>query len=342
MWDMLKGWLDPRTQAKIEFLRTGSETKSKLLEFIDAKQLPMAYGGSGAASYTCKEQAEFTSVPRAGQLVKTVAVAPQHKLQLDSYFGECEILLEVTAGTGSQPLFKQLVKHDGGGSGQPLRLLLEFEDPASSEQLFTVSWTNTARFYSRPLTYVFTVVPIATPAKAVVTAAVTDDEDSLTVVDVSNASSAKHSGAASFIELSASAVDFKDMSEVVEDGGVTGGLGVPGTGAANDDQELELEQGTDLDAEEDCESFRTASVGDSCKLSRSTRQAFSGSDFTGSKNRDKDRQDKEGALVEGTQDQDQDLLDDGEDDSSSFQSSRTEPSSPRLFQIPYIEKDAEI
>ena len=40
MWDALKGWLDPRTQAKVEFVRSGPDTGRKLLEFIEPPQLP--------------------------------------------------------------------------------------------------------------------------------------------------------------------------------------------------------------------------------------------------------------------------------------------------------------
>ena len=80
MWDALKGWLDPRTQAKIEFVRTGPDTSRKLLEFIEPAHLPRAYGGLGASSYTCKEQAELLHVPRGGHLAKSVTVPATHKV----------------------------------------------------------------------------------------------------------------------------------------------------------------------------------------------------------------------------------------------------------------------
>ena len=37
-WEVVRGWLDPRTQAKIEILGSGPETTAKLLEYIGMLQ----------------------------------------------------------------------------------------------------------------------------------------------------------------------------------------------------------------------------------------------------------------------------------------------------------------
>lgn len=46
-WRLIKGWLDPRTAAKIEVLSNKKEAERKLLELVDKDQLPSDYGGSG-------------------------------------------------------------------------------------------------------------------------------------------------------------------------------------------------------------------------------------------------------------------------------------------------------
>jgi hypothetical protein len=40
-WEVVRGWLDPRTQAKIEIMGSGPETTAKLLQYIDAANLPV-------------------------------------------------------------------------------------------------------------------------------------------------------------------------------------------------------------------------------------------------------------------------------------------------------------
>ena len=46
-WRLIKGWLDPRTQAKIEVISSKSAGEKRLLELVDADQLPSDYGGKG-------------------------------------------------------------------------------------------------------------------------------------------------------------------------------------------------------------------------------------------------------------------------------------------------------
>jgi hypothetical protein len=43
VWSVIKGWLDEATVKKIHIL--GSSYKEKLLELIDAENLPIKYGG---------------------------------------------------------------------------------------------------------------------------------------------------------------------------------------------------------------------------------------------------------------------------------------------------------
>ena len=47
-WDIVKRWLDPRTQAKIQIMGSGPDTTKKLLEYIPIENLPKSYGGNAA------------------------------------------------------------------------------------------------------------------------------------------------------------------------------------------------------------------------------------------------------------------------------------------------------
>jgi hypothetical protein len=49
-WRIIKGWLDARTAAKIEVISSRATMEKRLLEFIDADQLPSDYGGTGPAT----------------------------------------------------------------------------------------------------------------------------------------------------------------------------------------------------------------------------------------------------------------------------------------------------
>lgn len=46
-WRLIRGWLDPRTAAKIEVISSKSAGEKRLLELVDADQLPSDYGGKG-------------------------------------------------------------------------------------------------------------------------------------------------------------------------------------------------------------------------------------------------------------------------------------------------------
>ena len=45
-WKIVKGFIDARTQSKIEFFSNTARGKKRLLELIDGAQLPRDYGGS--------------------------------------------------------------------------------------------------------------------------------------------------------------------------------------------------------------------------------------------------------------------------------------------------------
>lgn len=45
-WRLIKGWLDPRTAAKIEVISSRTAMQKRLLELVDPDQLPWDYGGT--------------------------------------------------------------------------------------------------------------------------------------------------------------------------------------------------------------------------------------------------------------------------------------------------------
>jgi len=104
-WGMVKRWLDPRTQSKIEILGSGPETLRRLHEFIAPDQLPRAYGGTAPDIFPRKANCELTSVPRSGKFQKTVAVPAGKTLTVDSYVteGPVEITITAAAGPGRSP-----------------------------------------------------------------------------------------------------------------------------------------------------------------------------------------------------------------------------------------------
>lgn len=46
-WRLIKGWIDPRTAAKVEVISSKTEGEKRLLELVEAEHLPSDYGGKG-------------------------------------------------------------------------------------------------------------------------------------------------------------------------------------------------------------------------------------------------------------------------------------------------------
>ena len=49
-WRIIKGWLDPRTAAKIEVISSRSASEKRLAEIANLDQLPSDYGGTGPST----------------------------------------------------------------------------------------------------------------------------------------------------------------------------------------------------------------------------------------------------------------------------------------------------
>jgi len=58
-WKLIRGWLDARTDAKVEVLSDRKTWEKKLLDYIDEAQLPADYGGSGPITNDTMEKEGF-------------------------------------------------------------------------------------------------------------------------------------------------------------------------------------------------------------------------------------------------------------------------------------------
>lgn len=172
-YSIVKTWLDPRTQSKIEIIGSGPETTKKLLQYIPIDILPKAYGGLGSDLFTSKPNAEmdFTSIPRAGTVSKTISVKPDHVFTCDSYItdGPVDFIVSyinesspsttATAITSSSKKNGTIIKQETvagcKSNNEPTRVVYTFP-PSPDTLTYTVTWSNASRFYTRPLLYVLT------------------------------------------------------------------------------------------------------------------------------------------------------------------------------------------
>lgn len=96
-WSIVRGWLDPRTQAKIEIVGPGSESIKRLHELIPKEYLPAEFAGTGPDLYYLKPHTEYIQLPRNGEITRTIDVPIGKVLFVDTYLGEGAV--EVTVST---------------------------------------------------------------------------------------------------------------------------------------------------------------------------------------------------------------------------------------------------
>lgn len=188
---MVKGWLDPRTQAKIEIIGSGADVSKRLLEYINPENLPVKYGGTAAEPNFHRDNTEFLWIGRHSAIKKTVTIGPGKKLTVDTYVTDGDVSLEVFSTISSSPVtvFDSVVHatnkhalHESVGLGDipkivstahlqvvekkeikghenklPVRTVMEFINSETGNKTFTIFWGNASRWSTRPLTYVLTV-----------------------------------------------------------------------------------------------------------------------------------------------------------------------------------------
>lgn len=119
------------------------------------------YGGTGPDIYFRKDNTESVQVPRGGNFTKTIEVLQGQSLTVDSYVNEGPLDICVTYTTASSNTSQSLstsitVKPSDEKDEGPARNLQVFP-PVGLTRKVTVTWTNPARFSSKPLIYVLTL-----------------------------------------------------------------------------------------------------------------------------------------------------------------------------------------
>ena len=121
------------------------------------------YGGTGPDIYHRKDNAESVSVPAWGKLSRTIEVPIENTLTVDSYVNEgpIDIVMTFTSSKSSSPQTLSpsiTVKPSDDKEDGPARNLQVLPSSSIVRQV-TVTWTNPAKFSSKPLIYVFTLSP---------------------------------------------------------------------------------------------------------------------------------------------------------------------------------------
>lgn len=120
------------------------------------------YGGTAPDIYHRKDNTELIQVPRGGKFSKTIDVPAGKRLSVDSYVNEGPLDISITATSASNRSLKMLspsinvVPSEEKDEG-PARNLQTFDSFDEARQV-TVTWMNSARFSSRPLIYVLTIM----------------------------------------------------------------------------------------------------------------------------------------------------------------------------------------
>lgn len=94
-WEIVKRWLDPRTQAKIQIMGSGPDTTKRLLEYISIDDLPKCYGGNAPDLFPPRVNIEYLHIARGSTVKKVVKIASNQQLCIDAYITEGDIQLEV-------------------------------------------------------------------------------------------------------------------------------------------------------------------------------------------------------------------------------------------------------
>lgn len=115
-WGLVKGWLDERTQNKIEFVPQGPQTTQRLLEFIEPHFLPVSYGGEGPEFFEPKPHTDFVTVHRGATLSRTVLLEPNQRLVVDSYLGDSDMRVEMLAHSLSDADISKIGKSKNSNS----------------------------------------------------------------------------------------------------------------------------------------------------------------------------------------------------------------------------------
>jgi len=124
-WNIIKGWIDPRTAGKIELISSRKNWEARLRELVDVDQLPSDYGGKGMATTktiasdapegVLKQQHELVHVRTSGH--SSVDVPKDGLLQVTVFTrSTTEVTISVVDENNKSKVYAPgiTVKHTGG------------------------------------------------------------------------------------------------------------------------------------------------------------------------------------------------------------------------------------
>lgn len=124
-WNIIKGWIDPRTAGKIELISSRKSWEARLREIVDEQQLPSDYGGKGMATTetlakeapegVIKQHHELVHVRSSGH--STVDVPQGGSLEVTVYTRSTTgVIISIVdeASKSKEHAKGVLVKHTGG------------------------------------------------------------------------------------------------------------------------------------------------------------------------------------------------------------------------------------
>ena len=169
-WRIIKGWLDPRTAAKIEVISNRAACEKRLAEIADLDQLPSDYGGTGPSTEEILAQAYSQSDTQVqtkmlyvrGHGSEVVDVPPGFQLVVTVYTrsvpgGNFSLHNADSKDTIMAPL---VVKHNGTDdtSERPTHVVLNPESPIAGPRKVKVKVdSNAGRFSTQNFLLVFTL-----------------------------------------------------------------------------------------------------------------------------------------------------------------------------------------
>lgn len=156
-WKMVKGWLDPRTQAKIEILAPGAESMKRLAELIDVEYLPKMYGGTAPDLYHSKPHTDIVNVSRGGEFATTIQIPAGKTLFVDSYLADGALDVTVSVPSTKSVLASANIKLPENSQNRTERVLLPIAADASNDRTIRVAWKNAATWHTRQLVYSLTI-----------------------------------------------------------------------------------------------------------------------------------------------------------------------------------------
>lgn len=172
-WKTVKGWLDPRTQEKIEICPRGEKSASRLLELIDAHSVPKSMGGTGDEVLMVKPNTEYFAVPRGGTLISRGVFVPAGKTAtVDTYVRDSMVFVTVSAYEVAAD-YKHSFADQTFPEGQPAIVhaevnattdtkdeagrLLQKVEASEKDRVIKVTFRNTSGWYQRWIVTALTV-----------------------------------------------------------------------------------------------------------------------------------------------------------------------------------------